>query len=122
MGADNFVIDSRPIRASRVHFGAPFTATKLDVTNLEAVSTTTGALTVNNTLTMANGSSISGDNYTFTKTGGNIANWIITTNVLKSSGGGGAYIELNNSDERIQIKDASNNPLFAMGFLVLNPL
>jgi len=112
INADNIsvgTIDADRIGASSI------TANKLNVTSLTAVSTSTGNLNVDGTLTVQSGGSIQGSNYSFDDTGGTIAGWIIDSGTLKSNASG-ARIELNETDNRVSIFDAVGEKA-VMGYL-----
>lgn len=90
-------------------------ADKLNVNSLSAVNTNTGNLTVNGQLTVSSGGSITGSNYQFTDTGGNVAGWEIQSGLLRSASSG-ARIELNETKNRISIFDGVNEKV-TMGYL-----
>lgn len=107
-------ITAGTISADRIGANS-ITADKINVTNLNAVNTNTGNLTVDGTLTISTGGSITGSNYLFNDAGGNVAGWIIQTGTLKSQASG-ARIELNKADNRISIFDAVGEKA-VMGYL-----
>jgi hypothetical protein len=74
---------------------------------IEATSGTLGGLTVDGTITVGSGGSITGSNYTFDDTGGKIANWEIQQDVLRSATSG-ARLELDSSKNRLAVFDSSN--------------
>jgi len=115
-GAD-FVAAYTQIDGGNITTGT-ITANKITVDNLNAIKANTGNLTVDGSLTVtgSNGKLI-GSSYEFTNVGGNIAGWRITTGLLSSAENGTARIELNKTDSRVQIKNTSDEPIVAMGFL-----
>ncbi|MDV7396101.1 hypothetical protein RZS08_32210, partial [Arthrospira platensis SPKY1] len=74
-------------------------------------------LSVSGALTIGASGSITGNNFSLTQSGGNIAGWLIQSGKLASAPANNARIELDDSLSRVSIISNLNETKVAMGYL-----